>query len=85
LLRDDAEVRAQREPDPLARRQVVGDGVEGRVEGAGALAHRLVEEVLLRVDVRVERALLDSERFRKVSDRGPVVAALGEEASREAG
>src|SRR5262245_10350022 len=79
LLGYDTQVRAQREPDPLARRQVVGHRVEGGVERLGALAHRLVQQVLLRLDVRVERALLNTQRLREVADRGAVVAALGEE------
>src|SRR5439155_2991358 len=62
LLGDDPEVAAQRESDLLRRRQVLGDRVEGFVEGGGALPQGLVEEVLLRGDVGVERALLDAER-----------------------
>jgi hypothetical protein len=80
LLRDDAQVRAERKPDAGEDGKVVGDVVEGGMEGLRALAHRFVEEVLLGIDVRVERALLDAERLREVADRGAVVAALGEEA-----
>ena len=47
LLGDDAQVGAQRKPDPLARRRAVGDRVQRIVEGTRALAHRLVEQVLL--------------------------------------
>src|SRR5207247_8967945 len=79
LLGDDPQVGAQREPDLLRRRQPLGDRVERTVEGRGAVPHGLVEEVLLRVDVRVERALLDAHRPREVADRGAVVALLGEE------
>jgi hypothetical protein len=49
------------------------------VEGLGPLAHRLVEQILLRIDVGVERALLDAQGFGQVADRRPVVALLGEE------
>jgi hypothetical protein len=55
------------------------------VEGLGALAHGLVEQVLLRVDMGVERALLHAERLGEIADRRPVVAALGEEAGGFAG
>ena len=85
LLGDDAQVTPEREPDLLRRRQLVGNDVERGVERGGALAHRLVEEVLLRRDVRVERALLNAHRLRQVADRGPVVALLGEEPGRLAG
>jgi hypothetical protein len=42
--------------------------------------HRLVEELLLARDVRVERALLDAERLRDVADGRAVIALLREEA-----
>jgi hypothetical protein len=38
------------------------------VEGLGALDRDLPEEVRLRVDVRVERALLDAESVGEVAD-----------------
>jgi len=79
LLRDNAQMRPQSQPDPSKHRQVVGDLVERRVERRGALPHRLVEQVLLGLDVRVERALLNPERLRQVADRRAVVATLGEE------
>ena len=49
------------------------------MERLRALAHRLVEQVLLAVDVGVERALLDADRVGEVADRRAVVALLGEE------
>jgi hypothetical protein len=85
LLGDDAQVGAEREPDPRQDWNVVGDLIERGMKRLRALAHGLVEQVLLRVDVRVERALLDAERLREVADRGAVVAALGEEAGGFAG
>ena len=80
LLRDDAQMRSQCEPNPCQNAQVLGNFVQRRMERLRALTHRLVEQVLLGVDVRVERALLDAERLREVADRRAVVAALGEEA-----
>jgi hypothetical protein len=59
---------------------VVGDRVKRLVKRARALAHRLVEQVLLGVDVRVERALLDAEGLGELADRRAVVAPLREEA-----
>jgi hypothetical protein len=50
------------------------------VECLRALARDLPEQVGLRLDVRVERALLDSEGFREITDGGAVVALLREEA-----
>ena len=85
MLGHDPQVGSEREPDLLRRRQLFGDRVERTVEGRGAVAHRLVEEVLLRLDVGVERALLDAHRLREVADRGAVVALLGEEPSGLAG
>jgi hypothetical protein len=52
------------------------------VEAARADEHRLVEELLLPRDVRVERPLLDAERVRDVPDGRAVVALLGEETGR---
>jgi len=49
------------------------------VERRSALPHRLEEEILLRVDPRVDGRLLDAERLGEVADRRPVVAALREE------
>jgi hypothetical protein len=45
----------------------------------------LPEQIRLRLDVRVQGALLDPERLGEVADRGAVVAALGEEAGGGAG
>jgi hypothetical protein len=55
------------------------------MKGLGALAADLPEQVGLRLDVRVERALLDAEGVREVADRGAVVALLCEEARGGAG
>ena len=82
MLADDAQVRAQREPDLLRRRQPLRDGVERRVERRGARAGDLPEQVLLRVDVVVERGLLDPERLGEIGQRRAVVAAVGEEPRR---
>ena len=79
LLRDDAQVPAQRQPHALDGRRVVGHGVERGVERARALAHRLVEQLLLRAGQRVERALLDAERLRERVHRRAVEPALREE------
>src|SRR5207253_1796735 len=79
LLGDDAEMAPQRQTDLLGGRRVLGQGVERAVERRRTLSHRLVEQVLLRVDVVVERALLHAERLGEIADRGAVVALLGEE------
>ena len=79
LVGDDTQVRAQREPDLLRRRQVVRDRVEGGVERVRALAHRLVEQILLRLGMRVERALLHAHRLGEIAHRRAVVALLGKE------
>jgi hypothetical protein len=55
------------------------------VEGARPIAHRLVEELLLALDVGVERSLLYAERVGEVADRRAVVALLCEEAGSVAG
>jgi hypothetical protein len=55
------------------------------VEGLGPLDCDLPEKVRLRLDVRVERALLDAEGLREVADRGAVVALLGKEPGGGAG
>src|SRR5439155_22013927 len=68
----------------LGRRRVVRNRVERGMEGGGALACDLPEQVGLRLDVVVERALLHAHRGRDVADRGSVVALLGEEARGEA-
>ena len=73
-------MRAQREADFLDRRRIVRDGVERGVECRGAVASDLPEQVGLRLDVRVERALLDAHRLGEVADRCAVVALLREEA-----
>jgi hypothetical protein len=49
------------------------------VEGLGALARDRPEQVFLRLDVRVERALLQAECVGEVADGRAVVALLGEE------
>jgi len=55
------------------------------VERLGALARNVPEEVGLRLDVRVERTLLDAECLGKVADGGAVIALLGEEPGGGAG
>ncbi len=55
------------------------------MEGLGTLARDLPEQVGLRLDVRVERALLDAERLGEVADGRAVVALLGEEPGGGAG
>jgi hypothetical protein len=75
-------VGAEGEADALRRRQVLVDRVEGGVERVGPFAHGRVEQVLLRRDVRVERALLHAHRLGQVADGRPVVAPLREEAGR---
>src|SRR5918992_2130057 len=85
LLRDDAQVRTQREADLLRRRQPLVDRVQCAEEGVGPLAHRHVQQLLLRDDVPVDGALLDAHRLGQVADRGAVVTALGEEAGGLAG
>ena len=85
LLGDDAQVRTERCADPLDDRAVVGDGVERAVERLRPFARDLPEEVRLRLDVGVERPLLDAERVGEVADRGAVVALLGEEPGGGAG
>src|SRR6185437_2134597 len=49
------------------------------VERARPFSHRLVEQVLLGLDVGVQRALLEAHRLGEITDRGAVVALLGEE------
>jgi hypothetical protein len=78
-------VRTERGADPLDDRAVVGDGVECAVERLRPFARDLPQEVGLRLDVRVERPLLDAERLGEVADRGAVVALLGEEPGGGAG
>ena len=80
LLGDHAEVAAQREANLLDRRCVLRDRVQSCVEGGRAVHQRVEEQVFFRLDVRVQRALLDAERPGEVADRGSVVALLGEEA-----
>ena len=72
-------MRAQREPDPLRRADVVGHSVERRVEGGRSVPRDVPEQIGLRVDVGVERALLDAHRLGEVADRGAVVTLLREE------
>src|SRR6266550_5979324 len=82
LVGDDLQVRTESQPDLLRRRRLFRDRVEPGVEGASAFGHRLVEEVLLRVDVRVEGAFLDPHRLGEITDRSAVVALRGEEPCR---
>jgi hypothetical protein len=84
LLGDDVEVRAQRAAELLGRGERFRDGVERGVERRRPVAGDLPEQVLLRLDVRVQRGLLDAERLREVADRRAVVAALGEQPGRGA-
>src|SRR3989440_5560858 len=79
---DDVKVRAQREPDLVRGRQVVGDFVERLVEGGRTLACDLPEEIGLRRDVRVERALLHPHRLGKIARGRSVVPLLREQARR---
>src|SRR5215210_3164771 len=82
LLRDDPQVRPERALDPLGGSEIFRHRVECGMERLCPLLHRLVEQILLRVDVGVERTLLDPEGFGEVADRRAVVAALGEEPRR---
>jgi hypothetical protein len=72
-------MRPKRCADPLDDRAFVRDRVECAVERRRAFLRHLPEEVGLRLDVRVERALLEPERVGEIADRRPVVALLGEE------
>jgi hypothetical protein len=78
-------VRAQRGADPLEHGAVVGQRIESGMEGLRPLAGHLPEELGLRVDVGVERALLETEGLREVADRRAVVALLREEPGGGAG
>jgi hypothetical protein len=49
------------------------------MERLGALARNVPEQVGLRLDVRIERALLDAQRLGQIADGGAVIALLGEE------
>jgi hypothetical protein len=49
------------------------------MERLGALARDVPQEVRLRLDVGVERALLDAERLGQIADGRAVIALLGEE------
>jgi hypothetical protein len=55
------------------------------VERLGALARDVPKQVGLRLDVRIERALLDAERLGEIADGGAVVALLREEPGGGAG
>src|SRR5919201_2119808 len=70
---------AQGEADLLGRAELLGNRVERGVERLGALPGHVPEEVRLRLDVRVERALLHAHRLGEVADRRAVVALLCEE------
>src|SRR5215211_64290 len=80
LLGHHPQVGAEREPDPLGHRCALRNGVQRGVERLRAFPCRLVQEILLGVDVRVERALLDPHRLGQVADRGAVVALFREQA-----
>ena len=60
----------------------LGNAVERAVERVRTLSHRLVEQILLRRDVGVERALLDAHCLGQVADGGAVIALRGEEPGR---
>ena len=79
LLGNDAQVAAKGEPDLLGRRRVVRDRIECGVKGCRALAQRLPEQVLLRGDMGVERALLHAQGLGDVADRRAVIALLREQ------
>jgi hypothetical protein len=49
------------------------------MERLSALARNVPKQVRLRLDVGVERPLLDAERLGEIADGGAVVALLGEE------
>ena len=85
LLGDDAEMSAQRRPDSLHDRPLVRHLVEREMERLGALAGDVPEQVGFRLDVRVQRALLDAERFGEIAHGRAVVALLGEEPGGGAG
>jgi hypothetical protein len=55
------------------------------VEGLSALAGHVPQEIGLRVDVCVERALLHAHRVGEIADGRAVVALLGEEPGGGAG
>jgi hypothetical protein len=55
------------------------------VEGERAFVRDVPEEVGLRLDVGVERALLDAQGIREVADRRAVVALFGKEPGGSAG
>jgi hypothetical protein len=74
LLGHDAQVAAESESDLLRGPKLLRNRVESRVEGIGAVAHRLVEQIVFRVDMGVERALLDTHRLGQITDRCAVVA-----------
>ena len=78
-------MRAERGADPLDDRALVRDAVEGGMERFRALAGDLPQQIGLRLDVRIERALLQAERVGKIPDRGAVVALLREEPGGRAG
>src|SRR5262245_1867135 len=64
LLRDDTQVRAERGLDLLCRAQLLGDAVERLVEGDRTVARDFPEQVRLRLDVGVQRPLLDAHGLR---------------------
>jgi hypothetical protein len=71
--------------DPLDDRALLGHRIERRVKGLRTLARDLPQEVCFRVDVRVERALLQAERFSQIADGGAVIPLLREKAGGGAG
>ena len=60
------------------------DAVESGVKGGGAVLRDLPEEVFLRVDVVVERRLLNAELACEVGQGRALVAPLGEETGGDA-
>jgi hypothetical protein len=70
---------AKRGPDALDHRPFVGHLVERQMKRLGPLTGDVPEQVGLRLDVGVERPLLDAERRGEIADRRAVVALLGEE------
>ena len=83
LLRDDAEVRAQREANPLEG--PASSGTPSSPAWKEAAPSRVIsdEELLLRLGERVERPLLDPHRLCEIGHRGAVVAVLREESRRD--
>src|SRR6266516_981774 len=80
MLSGEAEVRAEAEQLRLEARRALRRRVLHRVADPPVqIAHELVEHVLLRREVEVERALADACRLGDLHDRGLVVAELAED------